>query len=107
MVSCELTEFGCRLRIEIRELLAVRAHACPKVATWIANEALGHRRVALGFGCVTIRERREVRSEARVIARLCSLDELLHFDRVQQSRWFLLCRHARSERQDGNRSDRQ
>src|SRR5699024_2752746 len=107
VVSGELAELGCRLRIEIRELLAVHAHACSKVATWIANEALRHRRVALGLGCVTIRERCEVRSEARVVARLCPLDELLHFNGVQQSRWFVLCGDARSERQDGNRSDRQ
>jgi hypothetical protein len=56
MVGCELPQLGRRLCIEIRELLAVRAHACPKIADWIANEALRHRRVPLGFGRVTIRE---------------------------------------------------
>jgi hypothetical protein len=36
--------------------------------------------VALGFGGVTIRESGEVCSEARVVARLCPLHELLHFN---------------------------
>jgi hypothetical protein len=80
VIRRELTQLSRRLRIEIRELLAVRAHACPKVATWVANKALRHRRVALGFGGVTIRESREVCSEARVVARLCPLHELLHFN---------------------------
>ena len=51
----------------------------PKIAAWVANKALRHRRVPLGFGGVTIRESREVCSEARVVARLCPLHELLHF----------------------------
>ena len=79
MVARQLTKLSRRLRIEIRELLAVRAHAGPEIAAWVANEALRHRRVPLGFGGVTVRESREMRSEARVVARLCPLDELLYF----------------------------
>ena len=78
MVGCELTELGRRLCIEMRELLAVRAHACSKVAAWVANEALRHRCVALGFGRVTLCQSSEVRREASAIARLGPLDELLH-----------------------------
>ena len=62
----------------------------PKIAAWVANEALRHRRVPLGFGHIAIRESCEVCSETRVVARLCSLDELLHFECVQKSRGICL-----------------
>ena len=91
VVRGEFTQLSRRLRIEIRELLAVRAHAGPKIAAWVANEALRHRRVPLGFGCIAIRESSEVCREARVIARLGPLDELLHFECVQERRGFVLC----------------
>ena len=91
VVGCELTQLSRRLRIEIRELLAVRAHAGPKIAAWVANEALRHRRVPLGFGRIALSESGEVRSEARVVARLCSFDELLHLECVQKRGGFVLC----------------
>ena len=81
-------------------------HAGPEIAAWVANEALRHRRVPLGFGCVALSESCEVCSQACVVAWLRPLDELLHLDCVQHSRRFLLRGHAPCERQDGNRSDR-
>jgi len=68
-----------RFMVILRSGRRVRAHAGPEIAAWVANEALRHRRVPLGFGGVAVRESREMRSEARVVARLCPLDELLYF----------------------------
>src|SRR4051812_18539570 len=81
VVARELTQLGRRLRVETRELLAVRAHARPEIAAWVADEALRHCRVPLGFGGVTVCESPEVSSQARAVARLCPLDELLDFNR--------------------------
>ena len=106
MVRGELTQLSRRLRIEIRELLAVRAHAGPKIAAWVADEALRHRRVPFGFGHIAIRESSEVRGEARVIARLSPLDELLHFEGIQERRGFVLCRGTPCESQKCERGKR-
>ena len=76
VIHGEFTHGRFRLGVEIRQLLAVRAHAGAQISARIADEALGHRHVALRLGRVPIGERGEVCAELRLVARLGSRDEL-------------------------------
>ena len=70
VVRCQLTyRRGC-LCVERRKLFAMGAHTRPQTATWVATEALRHRRVPRGFGCVLLSKGSEVSGEARMITRL-------------------------------------
>ena len=79
MVRRELTQLSGRLRIEIREPLTVLAHACPRLRLGLPPKlcAIDVRR----FASAAYRSASAVKcaAEARIIARLRPLDELLHF----------------------------
>ena len=68
----------------------------PRLRLGLLNKALRHRCVPLGFGCIAVGESSEVCREASARLVFGLLDELLHFDCVQQRRGFVLCqRHPR------------
>jgi hypothetical protein len=100
VVRGKFTQRAGLLRVQIREPLAVHAHAGAQVATCFTNEALRHRGVALRFSRVLVCKNGEAGAEPRVICRLGAGDKLPHFERVQDRRGFLLCRGDAGESHD-------
>ena len=82
VIRGKLTQRRRRLRVQICESRAVHAHASSEAAVRIATDVLRHRHVRLCLGGVPVAESGEVGTQARVIAWLGALDELLHFECV-------------------------
>ena len=80
----ELTERGLLLIVQVCEARAMDAHSRAEAAVGIAYEALRHNDVPFRLGGISLRERREVNGETRVIGRLCACHQLLHFRAGQQ-----------------------
>jgi hypothetical protein len=106
VVNSQLACSRRELRVEIREALAMRAHAAAQISIWIPAEALRHRQVSLGFSGVSLAERHEMRTEARMIGGVSALDELPNFDGVQQSRRFVLRCGTGRHNESGEHSQR-
>jgi hypothetical protein len=80
----------------------MNTHAAAEIAARVSDEALRHRDMPFCFGGVSIGERREVKSQSRVICRLGARDELPYFQAIQKRIGpFLGCHGGRGGQEAG------